>query len=435
MSHAKKIAVVGSGIAGLGSAWALSRRHDVTLFERELRLGGHSRTIDVVMGEQLVPVDTGFIVYNEKNYPNLTRLFTALDVPTEPSDMSFAVSRTDFEFAASPSALVASPGQLLSRRTRDVLRGIAEFRRHVAVHEALDGADLTLIEYLEAHRLPRPFIEDYLLPLTAAVWSGAGTEAAAMPIGTFLEFLANHGLFDVDRPQWRTVSGGSREYVERVAKSIPNIRTGAAIRGVRRSADGVELLTEDGPERFDEVVMATHAPVTLDLLGDAATDTERSILGAFRYAPNRAVVHGDPSFMPRRRSAWSSWNSIGVTTATATAPVTVTYWMNRLQNLDRRHPVFVTLNPGRDPRDVLDDVVFAHPQFTPETDRAQRRIGEIQGVDRIWYAGAWTGYGFHEDGLQSGLTVAAALGAPAPWHHAIVPASSAARNARPRVSP
>jgi uncharacterized protein len=431
---AKRIAVVGSGIAGLGAAWALSQRHDVTLFERELRLGGHSRTIDVVMGEQVTPVDTGFIVYNEKNYPNLTRLFAALEVPTEPSDMSFAVSGPGFEFAASASAIARRPQQLLARRTREVLRGIAEFRRHVGDHQVIDGVDLTLIDYLEKHGLPKAFIDDYLLPLTAAVWSGAGTEAASMPIGTFLEFLANHGLFEVDRPQWRTVTGGSREYVERVAKAIPKIRTGMSIHGVRRHLDGVELWTDEGSERFDAVVMATHAPVTLDLLGDAATDREREILGTFRYARNRAVVHRDPALMPRRRSAWSSWNSIGGTSATATAPATVTYWMNRLQNLDRRHPVFVTLNPDREPMGVIDAVVFAHPQFTPETDLAQRRLGEIQGADGIWYAGAWTGYGFHEDGLQSGLTVAAALGAPAPWHDTIVPASSAARNAEPLVA-
>jgi uncharacterized protein len=428
----KNIAVVGSGIAGLGAAWALSRRHDVTLFERDMRLGGHSRTIDVPMGEQLVPVDTGFIVYNERNYPNLTRLFETLDVPTEPSDMSFAVSRPGFEFAASPSAVLRHPRQLASRRVWDVLRGIARFRSHVANHETLDGVDVTLIDYLEANGLPKGFVDDYLLPLTAAVWSGSGAAAASMPVAVFLEFLANHGLFDVDRPQWRTVSGGSREYVERVAKAIPRIRTGTAVHQVNRIADGVELVTGDGIERCDEVVLATHAPLTLGILGDAATADEREILGAFRYAPNRAVVHSDPAFMPRRRSAWSSWNSIG--DIDTDSPVTVTYWMNRLQNLDRRHPVFVTLNPRGEPRHVMDDVVFAHPQFTPETAAAQRRLGEIQGVDRVWYAGAWAGYGFHEDGLQSGLTVAAALGAPAPWQDSITAASSAARHARPRVS-
>lgn len=433
MFNGRKLAVVGSGIAGLGAAWALSRRNDVTLFERELRLGGHSRTIDVVMGEQLVPVDTGFIVYNERNYPNLTRLFDALDVPNEPSDMSFAVSRPDFEFAASLPAILGSPRRLASKRTWDVVRGIAAFRRHVANHRAIEGGDRTLVAFLEDNALPGAFIDDYLLPLAAAVWSGAGNEAASMPIGTFLEFIANHGLFDINRPQWRTVTGGSREYVERVAKSISKVRTGTPIQHVRRYDAGVELRTADGAEHFDAVVMATHPPVTLDLLDSTATGAEREILGAFRYAPNRAVVHTDPAWMPRRRSAWSSWNSIGGTSAESTTPVTVTYWMNRLQNLDRRHDVFVTLNPNRTPDGVIDEIVFAHPQFTPETDRAQRRIGEIQGTDRIWYAGAWTGYGFHEDGLQSGLTVAAALGSPVDWHDAIAPASTAARNARPQA--
>jgi predicted NAD/FAD-binding protein len=420
-----KIAVVGSGIAGLGGAWALNQHHDVTLFEREMRLGGHSRTIDITMGSELVPVDTGFIVYNERNYPNLSNLFATLGVATEPTDMSFSVTHGDFEF----------PRQLVSPRLFHILRGIDRFRRAVARHDEWATSSLTLIEYLRAERYPEPFIRDYLLPLAAAVWSGSGTNAGSMPLPSFLHFLANHGLFELERPQWRTVTGGSREYVERVGKELPRVLTDTGVDAVLRHPDHVELRAGGERHEFDQVVFATHPPNTLDILGSTATDRERQILGSFRYAPNRAVVHRDPSFMPRRRSTWSSWNANGTVGSDESNPVAVTYWMNRLQNLNADHPVFVTLNPASEPEEIIDDVWFAHPMFDLGTAAAQQELPSIQGLDRVWFAGAWAGYGFHEDGLQSGLTVAAALGSPAPWHDAIVPASSAATHAAPAGIP
>lgn len=426
----KNIAVIGSGVAGLGAAWALSRKHRVTLFERDHRLGGHARTIDIPMGEQLVPVDTGFIVFNQRNYPNLTRLFATLGVTTETTNMSFSVKSGSFEFAASPAALLADPLRLLSPRTWAIVRGINRFRREVADHATFADSEASLIEHLRTQDYPEVFISDYLLPLAAAVWSGSGSDAASMPLGTFLHFLANHGLFELERPQWQTVTGGSREYVERVAKEIPRIRTGVDVRSVVRSGDGVVVSTPDGAERFDEVVLATHAPQTVGLIGDDLASDEREVLGAFRYAPNRAVVHRDPSAMPRRRAVWSAWNAVGTPPGSGD-PISVTYWMNRLQNLDERFPVFVTLNPAKEPREIIEDVWYTHPQFDQVTDRAQRRLPEIQGRGGVWYCGAWTGYGFHEDGLQSGLTVAAALGSPAPWHDDIVPASPAAFTAAP----
>jgi predicted NAD/FAD-binding protein len=430
----KNIAVIGSGVTGLGAAWALSRNHHVSLLERDTRLGGHARTIDVTMGEQLVPVDTGFIVFNHRNYPNLTNLFDTLDVATEATDMSFSVKSGRYEFAPTPGALLGDPRHITSRRTWAILRGINRFRKQVAGYETIPNPDDTLIAFLRGGHYPEPFITDYLLPLAAAVWSGAGTDAASMPVGTFLHFLSNHGLFEIERPRWRTVSGGSREYVERIAKEIPQVRTGVNVTAVARAPDGVEVTTPDGPEFYDEVVLATHAPQTLRLLGDDAREEERSILGAFRYAPNRAVVHRDASVMPRRKAAWSAWNAVGTPPGSA-QPISVTYWMNRLQNLDPNHDVFITLNPGTDPEQIIDDIWYAHPQFNPDTDRAQQRLSEIQGTDGIWYCGAWTGYGFHEDGLQSGLTVAAALGSPAPWHDSITPATPAAIHSAPADRP
>ena len=429
----KDIAVIGSGVSGLGAAWALSKRHTVTLLERDDRIGGHARTIDVPMGDTMVPVDTGFIVFNHRNYPNLTNLLATLDVPTEATDMSFSVKSDRYEFAATPGALVSDPRHLASRRTWAILRGINRFRKDVANHAEVADTGSTLINYLRDSNYPEPFITDYLLPLAAAVWSGAGTDAASMPVGTFLHFLANHGLFELERPRWRTITGGSREYVDRISKEITSVCTDVDVASVRRVSGGVEVATSDGPLRFDDVVIATHAPQTTELLsGDLAAD-EREILGTFHYAPNRAVVHSDPSFMPRRKAAWSAWNAAG-TAPGSEQPVSVTYWMNRLQNLDERHDVFITLNPDTEPAGIIDDIWYAHPQFSPDTDRAQQRLPEIQGRGGVWYAGAWTGYGFHEDGLQSGLTVAASLGSPAPWHDAIVPATPAAVHSAPATS-
>ena len=426
----KNVAVVGSGVSGLGAAWALSQRHNVTLIERDQRFGGHARTIDVSMGERMVPVDTGFIVFNHRNYPNLTNLLARLDVETEATDMSFSVKSDRYEFAATPEALISDPRHLASRRTWAILRGINRFRREVANHESVPNADSTLIDYLRDAAYPEPFITDYLLPLAAAVWSGAGTDAASMPVGTFLHFLANHGLFELERPRWRTISGGSREYVDRISKEITATRTGVDVTAIRRVDAGVEVETPDERLQFDDVVIATHAPQATELLADDLADDERDILGAFHYAPNRAVVHRDPTFMPRRKATWSAWNAVGTPPGSG-QPVSVTYWMNRLQNLDERHDVFITLNPEREPGQIIDDIWYAHPQFSPDTDRAQRRLPAIQGRGGVWYAGAWTGYGFHEDGLQSGLTVAAALGSPAPWHNDIVPASPAAIHSAP----
>ena len=426
----KDMAVIGSGVSGLGAAWALSQHHNVTLIERDDRLGGHARTIDVAMGSQLVPVDTGFIVFNHRNYPNLTNLLATLDVASEATDMSFSVKSDRYEFAATPRALISDPRHLTSRRTWAIVRGINRFRKEVATHESTSTTDSTLIDYLRDARYPEPFITDYLLPLAAAVWSGAGTDAASMPVGTFLHFLANHGLFELERPRWRTISRGSREYVDRISKEITTTRSGVDVTAIQRVDAGVEVETRDERLRFDEVVIATHAPQAMELLADDLAADETEILGAFRYAPNRAVVHRDPTFMPRRKAAWSAWNAVG-TPPGSEQPVTVTYWMNRLQNLDDRHDVFITLNPEREPSQIIDDVWYAHPQFSPDTDRAQQRLPEIQGRGGVWYAGAWTGYGFHEDGLQSGLTVAASLGSPAPWHNDIVPASPAAIHSAP----
>jgi predicted NAD/FAD-binding protein len=420
-------------VSGIGAAWALARRHHVTLYEAAERPGGHARTIDVDMGGYSLPVDTGFIVYNERNYPNLTQLLATLGVPTTDSDMSFSVSdpATGLEYAGSLGGVFAKKSNLLRPAMWSLLRGVKDFRSErdrLRAGAVPDG--ISIGDYLQQRGYPRAFASHYLLPLAAAVWSGAGNDVAKMPARTFLAFLANHGLIRLnDRPQWRTVRDGSRVYVERAAAAVDEVLLSHPVIGVERNARSVVITDAHGGSRsFDQMVLATHADSSLQILGDAATSAERSIVGSFRYASNRAVVHSDQRLMPSRRSAWSSWNAIGSVASANTDPVMVSYWMNRLQSIPQDRQIFVSLNPATepDPALVIDDVTYQHPQFDAVSAKGQAELGTIQGDNRTWFAGAFCGYGFHEDGLQAGLTVAAELGAPAPWHHQIRPMSPAA---------
>ncbi|MDJ0924003.1 MAG: FAD-dependent oxidoreductase [Acidimicrobiia bacterium] len=434
-----RIAVVGSGVTGIGAAWALKQHHDVTLYEAAARPGGHARTIDVAFGDRSIPVDTGFIVYNERNYPNLTELFAMLGVATKPSDMSFSVSdpETGLEYAGSVGGVLAKRSNLLRPAMWSVLRGIQEFRGEQArLRSGLVPDDISISQYLQTRDYPESFSSHYLLPLAAAVWSGTGADVADMPARTFLNFLSNHGLIRLnDRPQWRTVDGGSRRYVERAISGVDETLLGHPVVQVNRTLDYVMVVDARGGRRmFDHVVFATHANRALQILGSEASVEERAIVGSFRYATNRAIVHGDPRLMPSRRGAWASWNAIGSVGPAAQHPVTVTYWMNRLQSLPAGRDVFVSLNPAEspDPALVIDDVFYEHPQFDAGSAQGQKDLGIIQGRNRTWFAGAYCGYGFHEDGLQAGLTVAAELGSPAPWAGRVRPMSPAARVAAPR---
>ncbi|MGI9585981.1 MAG: NAD(P)/FAD-dependent oxidoreductase [Acidimicrobiia bacterium] len=434
-----KIAVIGSGVAGIGAAWALSATHNVTLIEADDRAGGHGRTLDVDLPGGPVPVDTGFIVYNERNYPNLVNLLSTLNVPTADSDMSFAVSLENgsFEYAGRPSGMFSGPAALMDPAVWGMLGGIVRFRTEAnRLAAGVVPEDTDVYSYLLSRGYPRPFLDRYLMPLASAVWSGTRNDARAMPAASFLRFLDNHGLIRVtDRPQWRTIEGGSRNYIERAIKEIIRVHTSRPIRSVQRNSEGVEVIDAMGEtERYDHVVLATHADVSLKILGENATEAERRTLSAFHYGPNEVVLHTDTTAMPRKRRIWSSWNAIERTGDTGDRPVSVSYWMNRLQPLKTDTDVFVTLNPGDtvDESKVIDRWITAHPQFDTSTEIAQRQVPMIQGVDRVSFAGAYLGHGFHEDGLQSGLTVAAALGSPAPWHDAVVPRSPAATNAASR---
>ena len=416
----QRIAVIGSGVAGLGAAWLLSKAHDVTLIEQARYFGGHSNTVEIPGGEHNVAVDTGFIVYNELNYPNLTRLFAELDVETAPSDMSFAVSLRDgaLEYAGTNLAgLFAQPANLLRGRFWRMLMDLRRFYRDaVALRREAARDGLTLGQLLSRHRYSPPFIEDHLLPMAGAIWSATAAEMAAYPATAFLDFCLNHGLVQLtNRPQWRTVVGGSREYVRRLVAGVSGpVQMGCPALAVERVSLGVQVQMADGRrEIYDQVVLATHADQALGLLV-APLAQERRVLGAFRYSQNRAVLHEDTSLMPRRRAAWASWNHLG---EVGHQP-TVTYWMNNLQPLTTRRPVFVTLNPAREPRPstVHREIEYAHPLFDSDALEAQRALPGLQGAGGVWYCGSYFGYGFHEDALESGLWVAEALGGVArPW--------------------
>jgi predicted NAD/FAD-binding protein len=417
-----RIAVVGAGISGLAAAWLLARDHEVTLFEQEDRLGGHSNTIDVELGGVTHPVDTGFIVFNRRTYPNLCRLFAHLDVEIADSEMSFGVSLQDsgIEWSGTSLASVfAQPANLARPRFWRMLQDIIRFNSE-ATERAVRGAGgtVTLGEYLERHRYSDAFRDWYLLPMAAAIWSCPTRTMMNYPLATFARFCHNHGLLKIsDRPQWLTVRGGSRAYVAKIAAQIPDVQRGAAVTRVRRAAEGVWVEAHGAQTRFDQVVMASHSDQTLALLGQGATAAERRVLGAIRYQPNRAVLHTDVRLLPRNRRVWSAWNYMAGEGEPDQRAVSVSYLMNRLQPLPFRQPVIVSLNPfvEPDPKTVIRQVEYAHPLFDGPAIDAQLHLSDLQGRDRIWFCGAWAGYGFHEDGLSSAIDVVRRMGSDVPW--------------------
>ncbi len=436
MGARSTVAVVGSGISGLSAAWLLAKRHDVVLFEGEPRLGGHSNTVDVLAANRSVPVDTGFIVYNTASYPNLIALFDHLDVPTAPTNMSFAVSldRGAYEYSGNGLAtLFGQPSNAFRPSHWRMIRDLLRFFR-----EAGDSClgrsepDLTLGAYLARAGYSDAFVSRHILPMAAAIWSTPSCDVLDFPLAAFVRFFQNHGLLQVnDRPQWRTVVGGSREYVRRLLDDFDGeVRLGEPAVRIERTGAGVTVTTARARHDFDACVIATHADDALRLLADPDHE-ERGLLGAFRYVSNRAVLHTDPSFMPKRRRLWSSWNYLGERQG-IDQRLSVTYWMNSLQPLGNAgSDVFVTLNPMHEvPADrVVAGFDYAHPMFDASAMSAQHDLWRLQRRRRTWFCGSYFGYGFHEDGLQAGLAVAEDLGGVArPW---IVPDPSGRIYLRP----
>ncbi|ANK79587.1 MAG: NAD/FAD-binding protein [Rhizobiales bacterium NRL2] len=416
-----RIAVVGAGISGLSAAWLLAGNYRVTVYDRAEYAGGHANTVDVDDGGSAVPVDTGFIVYNDRNYPNLCALFDMLRVDTAPSDMSFSVSAEGgrFEYgAARPSMLFAQTSNLASPRFYRMLRDIGRFHRAGRAHLA-GGGEATLGQFLDRHGFGPELVSRHVLPMGAAIWSTPAARMLDFPAAAFFRFMDNHGLLGLaDRPRWRTVRGGSRAYVEALTEGFRDrVRLNTGVEAITRTPEGVRVEDrQDGVEIHDAVIMACHADEALGLIKDA-DGAERRVLGGFRYQRNLAVLHSDPAFMPRRRRAWASWNYLLGEDADNRAP-SVTYWMNRLQPLATRRELFVTLNPADQPADgtVLRSFPYDHPVFDGEAAAMQKMVWNIQGARGLWFCGAHLGYGFHEDGIQSGLAVAEGLsGLRRPW--------------------
>lgn len=424
-AHRKKIAIIGTGISGLGAASLLHPHHDITVYEKNDYIGGHSRTVEVVSQNKAVPVDTGFIVFNKRNYPLLTRLLTHLQVPISKSDMSFGASINNawLEYGTrKPGHLFAQKRNLLRPAFWRMIADIIKFNKQATTYLRKD-ASFTLGDCLDELKLGSWFRHYYLLAMGGAIWSMPLADMLKFPAKTFIRFFENHGLLTInDHPQWYTVQGGSREYVRRLTQPfIDRIHLSCGASKVIRSDSGVIVADEHGrAQTYDEVIFACHADQALRMIGDASPD-EKTILSAFSYQPNRAVLHSDTHFMPQRRPAWASWvylcENSDHSGASSDLAVSLSYWMNNLQPLNTEQPLLVTLNPGREPSASLihDDVMFEHPVFNEAAINMQSQIQSIQGCNRLWFCGAYQGYGFHEDGLASAVRLVEQMGISPPW--------------------
>ncbi len=419
----RRIAVIGAGISGLAVAHSVAQEAQVTLFEAAPWFGGHANTVDICIDGIQHGVDTGFLVFNERTYPNLIALFDRLGVESATSDMSFSVQSpaAGWEWCGSDlNGVFAQRRNLVSPRFLGMLLDVVRFNRlatAIALRNGDAELDQSIGEFLDQNAFSKDFREGYFLPMIGCVWSCPIDQMLRFPIGTMIRFCHNHGLIQLtNRPQWRTVRGGSRRYVDKMLAAVADARLATPVRSVQRlpprdGSAGVLVSTDAGDERFDEVVLACHSDQALALLRDPSAD-ERAVLGAIRYHPNRAVLHTDTSALPRQRRAWAAWNyERAAERSQEQASVCLHYLINRLQPLPWKRPVIVSLNPLRPIRaaSVLGEWEYSHPVFDRAAVQAQARLPELQGLGHVWFAGAWTRYGFHEDGLMSGLAVAAGL--------------------------
>ena len=401
-----KIAVIGSGISGLSAAYYLSKKFKVDLFEQEDYFGGHSCTYDIKKEQKTIPVDLGFIVFNELTYPNLLNFFKELDVPFEKSDMSFSVSiqGSNIEYGGRGfKALFANKSNILNFNFLKMIAEIISFYKNAPslIKDNLDGE--TLGSYLDKSNFSKYLIEYHIIPMVAAIWSMPFSKAKDMPLKLFLNFFINHGLFKLkNRPQWYTVTGRSRTYVKKVLEKISGeIFKNYKVKSINRNEDNVRIKIEDDYLDYDHVVLASHADQSLRML-DNPTEEEQSILSKFKYVSNEAILHSDERFMPKKKLAWSSWNSISSGSQTC-----VTYWLNNLQNLKCDQNFFLTLIPISEinKQNIIKNINFTHPYFNSETLKYQKSLHSLQGKKRTWYCGSYFSYGFHEDGIKSAINL------------------------------
>ena len=416
-----KIAIIGSGISGLSSALLLSQKHNITLFESNNRFGGHANTVEIMHKENVIPVDTGFIVYNKLNYPNLVSFFDFLKVETIDSDMSFAVSARDgqLEYSGSMKGIFAQKKNFFNLKFYRMLKDIIIFFIFGYKYAFQFKENESLGEYVKRCNFSKEFINDHLIPMSSAIWSCPEKEILNFPAKTLLTFFKNHQLINfIFRPKWRTVKGGSKQYVNKVIEKLSSdaknrLILNSKIKSVYCKNDKIEINFEESTEIFDKVIMATHPDQTIKLiknLDEQSTD----ILRKFKYQKNIVYLHSDSSLMPKNKKTWSSWNYIS---SKSEEKSSLTYWMNLLQKINNSLNVFVSLNPYMKPIKSLTykKIIYEHPIFNTQTNEAQKKMTEIQGKNNIFYAGAWLRYGFHEDGIMSAVNISSLLNIEIPW--------------------
>lgn len=413
-----KIAVVGSGISGLGAAYILSKKHEVHLFEAEGRLGGHAHTVSIQEKESSVAMDTGFLVYNHLTYPHFTKFMEELGIHQVDSDMTLSIrAPSGLEWAGTNLRTVfAQKRNIFKKDFLIMLRDILRFHRDADENLRLSRQnDWTLGELAEYRQMSPSFLHWYLLPMTGAIWSMSNSKALEFPAQSFMNFCMNHRLLQVNaRPVWKTIGGGSINYVKAVERQLPHVHMNAPVESIARSGDGLVLKAQGQEGRFDKVILATHAPVSHRILNTHFPETAKE-LAPLRTSANQVVLHQNASVMPQRRKCWSAWNVRAVDHARDEQPVLVSYFLNKLQPLRTRQNYFITLNSKEPLSQVQRTFEYHHPQFDKQALAVQKRLPELQGRDGIYLAGAWTRYGFHEDGLLSAVQVAKALGVETPW--------------------